>query len=178
MVERRSAWKHLEDDRLDCRFIYTAKNIDVKDKNILDFNCGFGRFAYFVDGYRSYLGNDIEPDFIDRCPHERGTFIVMEDAKLQQILGEVDVALYFGVTVGGENESPNASELFIDIVREKQPDTVVVEGCLEYFDEYKQEELFDSSFKNYTKKHIAKFEVGDKAHLKRKVIIYVYDNAK
>ena len=55
------AWEYLKTEEFNIRYKIVADIIDVKDKVIMDLNCGEPNFQKYITGYKEYICNDLEP---------------------------------------------------------------------------------------------------------------------
>lgn len=165
-------YPYLTGEDISKRFDFILENVDFTDKDIVDLNCGTANMAKRIPRCNSYTGNDNNPEYIARCPHDKGKFYLLDDSKLLKRLHRVDILMFLGYTVGGGGiESPTAEKSLEAIIEAKHPSVIVLEGTEQYFDVLEKQKYWEKKLSAYSliQKSI---NFGDQPHLKRRVLIF------
>ena len=129
-------WPYLQNEIFDSRFEKAIEMIgSVKDKVILDLNCGTARMLqYLPDDFKLYIGNDINDDFLEIARKWKtknpATFIHCRDDEIMGYLSKVDIFMCFGINSGQNKgiESETEFETFKKVAGIFLPEVVVCEG--------------------------------------------------
>lgn len=134
-------WPHLNNIR-DSRGKTYADIIksDVKDSIIVDLNCGKAPIFNYIDNYKYYYGNDLQPEFITELTDlAKGKSALFElksdkDVKLEKI--DVLMLLGCGAQTLHSGPSPESNSDFLSLMRlisENNPKIVVLEFVQEVY---------------------------------------------
>ena len=141
----RDYWPYLQNEIFDLRFEKAVPMIgSVKDKVILDLNCGTARMLqYLLEDFKLYIGNDINEDFLEIAKKWKVgkpvTFILCRDDEIMSFLaGVVDIFMCFGINSGQNKglESETEFETFKKVIEKFLPETVVCETWDNYVRDY------------------------------------------
>jgi len=132
-------WEYLQLEQLDCRFLASAGYLadKIEGKNILDLNCGTARLLlYLPKNFNNYFCNDINYQPITqglKIQYFKETDVQMCETVKSE---DIDVLCIFGHGGGDKlpscHESPTLSASTIRIIKEHQPQIVVLEACFHY----------------------------------------------
>lgn len=132
------AWEYLKTEEFNIRYKIVADIIDVKDKVIMDLNCGEPNFQKYITGYKEYICNDLEP-----IENKDVKFLQVPDSKIDIKADIYTLWGYGGGELTGEPlESHTIRDTLIRLAGYK-PETIVIEmvqkwrdmGAIEWFSE-------------------------------------------
>lgn len=133
-------WEYLE--HMSFRHTMVLPYIDVKDKHVVELDCGLNTMQPWLRGEATYWANDVVmPEWAKGgtpfwCCGTEYRFFQMKDDEFVKLVEKCDVLFLFGH--GGyeldmnEKESRTVSHSAIHLMRKFQPSTVVLESVQRY----------------------------------------------
>lgn len=131
-------WRHLNglSEARGRTYAGLLKN-DVAGAHIVDLNCGKAPVFYHVEGFASYYGNDVQPDFIEELVGHGGENarfelkpdkdVTVDRVDILMMLGACGIVLHWGPNP----ESTTDLQTFMRLIKEHHPKVVVLESATE-----------------------------------------------
>ena len=148
-------WPYLQNKFFDIRFEKAIQMIGlVKDKIILDLNCGTARMLqYLPEDFTQYIGNDINQEFLEIARKWKTGPVTLKitlhccrDDEIMNCLNsadvctKIDIFMNFGINPGVVNkgiESETEFETFKKVIGKFLPEIVICEGWTNYEKDFK-----------------------------------------
>lgn len=141
-------WPHLNNLERG-RLLAEVLGDDVKGSHIVDLNCGKAPVFAHIDGYASYYGNDLQPDFIEALEESRKThkkkdkipeavFQMCADKDVSR--EKIDVLMLLGACgdilhpEGHPAESDSDSDVLLYLTNLHHPKVVLLEVAYEVYE--------------------------------------------
>ena len=130
-------WEYCDSTEMDARFSETVGKIrhlvKWKDAVIVDVNCGAAGVLRYLPECQQYIGNDIRAVWPERLP-EWARVVPFDDAEMPILLGDlhIDVLMIFGLAYGTPHESQTVDKSFRTLMRNCDPDYVIVGKAKEW----------------------------------------------
>lgn len=181
-------WEYLQTEELDPRLMviagYLAKKI--AGKTILDINCGSCRLGlYLPEDWKGYYANDCSYDFISLAKNNnpKAVHLKEKDEAIPILLQKkkIDIVIIYGYGADDKNyqsgeESATIYQTLSKVVKQHQPEIVIIEGSHIYDKETGLISKAVKSLKDYQLKHSI-YVASDlqKRHYQRLVYILEHD---
>lgn len=128
-------WDYLIDKKNEGRWEIIADLIKdkVKDKVIVDVDCGIAGVVKYLKDFKFYYGNDIEPKYIEHCKNyniPNTEFELISDDRVR--VEGIDILMVLGFGCEGEHESTTLFNTFSRLVRIHSPEYIIFESAVHF----------------------------------------------
>lgn len=164
------AWEYLKTKEFDIRYKIVADIIDVKDKVIMDLNCGEPNFQKYINGYKEYICNDLEP-----IENKDVRFLQVPDIQIDIKADIYTLWGYGGGELTGQPlESHTIREKLVELVNKYSPNIIVVEMVQKWRD-MGAIDWFNERFKNYKITFQKEYDIEPITHYHNQRIITIWN---